>query len=286
MTNLKKNIDFKTVKSFGDEWSRHNQEKISIKELKVFFNSYFSIFSWNKINKKSVGFDLGCGSGRWAKFISPKIGTLNCIDPSLLAINVAKKNLQNFKNIIFFNISVDLLVKKLKKNSQDFGYSLGVLHHVPDTHRALESCYNVLKPGAPFLIYLYYSFDNRGFVFKIIWKISDILRKSICILPNLLKNLITDLIALIIYFPISKLSFLLEKLSFDTSNIILSYYKNSSFATMRTDSRDRFGTPLEKRFSKEEIYKMMQQTGFKKIKFRNKAPYWCAIGYKNSKSYE
>ena len=49
---------------------------------------------------------------------------------------------------------------------------------------------------------------------------------------------------------------------------------------MRTDSRDRFGTNLEKRFSKSEIKVMLEKSGLYKIKFSEKAPFWCAIGYK------
>jgi hypothetical protein len=51
---------------------------------------------------------------------------------------------------------------------------------------------------------------------------------------------------------------------------------------MRTDSRDRFGTPLEKRFTKKEIFKMMKQSGLEKISFKNSVPYWTAIGFKKS----
>ena len=49
---------------------------------------------------------------------------------------------------------------------------------------------------------------------------------------------------------------------------------------MRTDARDRFGTPLEKRFTKKEIYKMMEESGLENIKFRKKPPFWTAIGFK------
>ena len=49
---------------------------------------------------------------------------------------------------------------------------------------------------------------------------------------------------------------------------------------MRTDSRDRFGTPLEKRFTKKEIYKMMKQADLEKIKFSNLIPFWTAVGFK------
>ena len=49
---------------------------------------------------------------------------------------------------------------------------------------------------------------------------------------------------------------------------------------MRTDSRDRFGTPLEKRFTRLEIKKMMQSAGLKEIEFSDRIPFWCAVGIK------
>ena len=49
---------------------------------------------------------------------------------------------------------------------------------------------------------------------------------------------------------------------------------------MHTDSKDRFGTPLEKRFSKKEIYKMMKSSGLEKIQFKNSLSFWTAIGFK------
>ena len=50
---------------------------------------------------------------------------------------------------------------------------------------------------------------------------------------------------------------------------------------MSTDSLDRFGTRLEKRFTKYEIIEMMRSCGLTDIKFSEKAPYWVAVGIKN-----
>ena len=66
----------------------------------------------------------------------------------------------------------------------------------------------------------------------------------------------------------------------NTSNIPLSYYKNHSVYTMITDSRDRFGTPLEQRFTKNTIRSMMLEAGLKDIVFSESAPFWCVLGYK------
>ena len=60
-----------------------------------------------------------------------------------------------------------------------------------------------------------------------------------------------------------------EKIGLNLKTFPLYFYRSASFYVMRTDSRDRFGTPLEKRFTKKEIYKMMKQSGLERIKFKN-----------------
>ena len=78
----------------------------------------------------------------------------------------------------------------------------------------------------------------------------------------------------------ARLSFLAEIIGFKVSSIPLSYYRNHSFYTMRTDSRDRFGTPLEKRFTRNEIIIMMNEAGLEDVRFSDALPYWCAVGIK------
>lgn len=275
---MKTNIDIKTVNGFGDEWERFNQSELEFTEKINGFNLYFNIFPWDKINSNSIGFDAGCGSGRWASLVAPKVKTLFCVDPSS-AIQVAQRNLSDFNNCIFLNESIDEFSKKY--NDFDFGYSLGVLHHIPDTKAALQNCVNTLKPGAPFLLYLYYSFDNKPFWYFYIWKLSDYFRKIISILPNGLRYLVSQLIAFTVYVPLAKFAKLIEKLGFNVSNLPLSSYRNNSLYTIRTDALDRFGTRLEQRFSKNEIYNMMIESGLTEIKFSESIPFWCAVGIKN-----
>ncbi len=277
--NLKNSqIESRTISSFGEEWTRYDQKKLSREELQNIFNDYFDIFPKELLNKESVGFDMGCGSGRWAKLISPKVKLLNCIEPSN-AIEIAKKNIHT-NNVIFIKKSV--FDNFLPSNSQDFGYSLGVLHHVKDTQAALNKCVNCLKPGSPFLIYLYYKFDGAPNYYFYLWKVSDIARKIISLLPNKLRNLITEIIAFGVYLPLARISYLISLVNKKFIKYFpLSYYSGKSLYTMRTDARDRLGTPYESRFSKNEIKKMMQDAGLINIKFSNKKPYWHAIGFKS-----
>ena len=141
MVDHKVNIDQKTVNSFGDEWERFDQDGMDDEEGLRIFKSYFSIFPWDKIKNDSRGFDMGCGTGRWAKFVLPRVNHLTCIDPSS-AIDIARSKLSDFDNVSFLNESVDKT--SLQPSSQDFGYSLGVLHHVPNTRDAIKSCVDLL----------------------------------------------------------------------------------------------------------------------------------------------
>ncbi|WP_164920660.1 class I SAM-dependent methyltransferase [Thermosynechococcus vestitus] len=128
------NVDTKTVQSFGDEWLHFDQSILDKTEYGRLFESYFRIFPWDSLPQNSWGFDMGCGSGRWARGVAAKVGHLTCIDPSSKALAAAKRNLAVFHNISFINASTSDM--PLEPNSQDFGYSLGVLHHLPDTTRA------------------------------------------------------------------------------------------------------------------------------------------------------
>lgn len=271
------NQDKKTVDGFGDEWSRFDQSELPDSEQQLLFDEYFSVFPWKDISKDSIGFDLGCGTGRWAKSVAPRVKKLICIDPSS-ALEIAKKNLSDFDNCEFDNATVDEI--SLDDNTMDFGYSLGVLHHVPDTALGIKQCVQKLKKGAPFLVYLYYRFDNRPLWFRFIWSVSDLIRKVISKLPYRLRYILSQIIAFFVYFPLARTAFLLDKLNFNISNFPLSSYKNLSFYTMRTDALDRFGTRLEQRFTREEIKDMMKNAGLGDIEFSKSKPFWVAVGFK------
>jgi SAM-dependent methyltransferase len=271
------NVDTKTVDSFGDEWKRYDQTALPDAEASKIFEEYFSIFPWAALPESAQGFDMGCGSGRWARFVAPRVGHLHCIDPSS-AIEVARKALSGANNVSFYQASVD--EQPLPADSQDFGYCLGVLHHIPDTEGGIQKCVTLLKPNAPFLVYLYYAFDNRAWPFRFVWRCSDVLRVAVCRLPLAFKPMVTDALAALVYWPLARTSRVLEKLGIPITGIPLSYYRTHSFYTMRTDSRDRFGTPLEHRFTRQQIESMMQRAGLRDIRFSEAAPYWCAVGIK------
>ena len=70
------NRNQKVINEFGDEWKEFNFSDIEKNELIKSFNQYFEIFPWDQLPENSSGFDMGCGSGRWAQFVAPRVKKL------------------------------------------------------------------------------------------------------------------------------------------------------------------------------------------------------------------
>lgn len=271
------NLDPDVIEGFGDEWSRFAYEQSS-EELRKLFEAYFAVFPWQAIESDAAGFDLGCGTGRWARLVAPRVGRLHLIDASDAALSVARRNLRDATNVVFHHATVDEI--PLADDSMDFGYSLGVLHHVPDTPAAIRSAVRKLRPGAPLLLYLYYALDNRPAWFRGIWRASDIARRGISRLPHPLRFALSQAIAGGVYWPLARLARVAERAGVAVERFPLSYYRERSFYVMRTDALDRFGTRLERRFTREEVRAMLREAGLRDVVVGDEAPFWCAVGYR------
>src|SRR5258708_19658122 len=247
MNDVTRNVDTNVAAGFGHEWStfRQGENELSAIDRQAIFQSYFHIFPWDDLPPDPVGIDVGCGSGRWSVMVAPKVGHLHLLDASEDALDVARQNLAGAANVSFHLASVGNI--PLEDNSLDFAFSLGVLHHVPDTAAAIRAVTAKLKVGAPFLIYLYYALDNRPRWYRAIWQFSNFFRMIISSLPPTAPLIITHIISLLFYLPLPRLAAIVERAGFSPSAIPLESYRDRKFYVMRTDAYDRFCTRLEQR---------------------------------------
>jgi len=274
-----RNTDDATVAGFGDEWRTFDQSTLDQREGDELFAEYFAIFPWQSVPPDAVGFDVGCGSGRWARRVAPRVGRLHCVDAAADALEVARRNLAESENVTFHHASVGAWT--LTEGSMDFGYSLGVLHHVPDTRAGIQACVSLLKPGAPFLVYLYYAFDNRPRWYRRLWRVSDAARRVISRRPHRVKLVASAVIALLVYLPLARAARVASLLRAPfAEHMPLAYYGSRSLYTMRTDAYDRFATRLEQRFTQAQILEMLTRSGLRDVRFCEHAPFWCAVGFR------
>lgn len=279
-TPARLNADPPTVENFGDEWTRFPQNRHAHQpERAALLERYFGIFPWPLLRAGAVGFDFGCGTGRWAAMVAPRVGQLHCVDASPAALAVARANLRDWPNCQFTLGSAENI--PLADGSADFGYALGVLHHLPDPAQALRECVRRLKPGAPFLLYVYYDLGNRPRWYRRLWQLTIGPRRFISRLPRAPRLVLCDVIAALAYLPLARLAKALERTAVGRG-MPLAFYRDCSFYTMRTDALDRFGTPLEKRFSRAAVTALLLDAGLERVQFSATCPFWVALGYRRA----
>jgi 2-polyprenyl-3-methyl-5-hydroxy-6-metoxy-1,4-benzoquinol methylase len=271
------NIDKKVVDEFGNEWLKfylHDDDLV-----KKGGEEYFDILTSEMINSETYALDIGCGTGRWTKYLAPKVAFIEAVDPSE-AIFAADKLLGNLQNVRLSKASIETL--PFADEAFDFVMSIGVLHHIPNTRQALIDCVKKVKKGGYFFVYLYYNLDRRGSVYKALFYSSDAIRKTVSRLPAKVKHFVCDILAVVFYMPFILLGRLFKKLGFKDLAIRMPLhgYQNRSFFMIRNDALDRFGTRLEQRFSKQQIIDMLKDAGLTDIIISPGIPFYHAVGRK------
>ena len=270
------NADNKVINDFGEEWDRFSylsdKEMLSIKNQ---FLRYIQPLPEDLLNRgEIVAADFGAGTGRWSYFLKDYCRRIYVLEPSKKAFEVCRQRFLLDAKVTLLNQSVE--ENSIERDTLDLAVSLGVLHHIPDTQLAINSIHDKIKPGGYFLGYLYYALENKPLYYKCIWRVSELLRKHISRAPKTFKFFLADILAVTLYFPLARFSKLLSKFGIATEGIPLHHYSTLTYKVMRNDALDRFGTSLEKRFTKIEIQNMLESAGFEgsTLMFSALEPFW------------
>ena len=140
--------------SFGFEWtsfprlqldSDENQESAETFRAKTGFMP-------EDIAGRTV-LDAGCGMGRFTHVVA-RWGADRAIGTDISrAVDSAGKNLEAFSSVAL--LQADLRSLPLPPGSFDIVFSIGVLHHTPDTFGALARIADLVKPGGTLAIWVY-----------------------------------------------------------------------------------------------------------------------------------
>lgn len=270
------NRDDYVISHFGGEWKAFNYlDSEQLKDMSEQFAAYVQPLPKDFLKTGSLSIaDFGAGSGRWAHFLLEYASQLWLIEPGQESFAVLQQRFVNNAKVHLLNETVSK--NAVVANSLDLAVSLGVLHHLPDTKLGIRDISTKIKPGGYFLCYLYYALENKPLVYRTIWNISNSFRKTISKLPYGPRRVVCEIIAGLAYFPLAKLSKLVEKVGLSSKNVPLHHYKDMSFYVMRNDAYDRFGTSLEQRFTKAQITQMLENSDFDlaTLRFSDSEPFW------------
>ncbi len=144
----------KYVDIFGFEWNKFHDVQMDILNNT---DESERTFKWKtgwapEDIKGRLILDVGLGAGRFADIVSRWGGEVVGIDLSF-AVDAAYKNIGQRSNVHI--IQADLFYLPFKKGIFDSIYSIGVLHHTPDTEKAFKSIVQYIHNKGELVVFLY-----------------------------------------------------------------------------------------------------------------------------------
>lgn len=281
------NDDKQVIAEFGEEWCRFNHsDVVQTTSIKSIFDNYLRFDSFFDLRQENVRriragqarcrvLDLGCGSGRWSYQLADLGFDVVAVEPSA-AWEVAQINLKPFlpERVSVLNMTWQDL------QEQDIGQfdlvlCLGVIHHLTDDLGCLRFINRALKPGGHFVGYVYYALDNRPKIWRVILKAISRIRVKVSMLPSEFKFVACDILFISVYLPLILWAKLMKFLKLaDPSKIPLGYYADQPLFIARTDARDRFGTSVERRYTRHELMNLLTTSGFRSIEIGEGEPFY------------
>lgn len=141
------------VSTFSFEWKRWRRTQFDTQSRRTSESTFQASTGANLADwQGELVLDAGCGAGRYMDVAARAGAEVVGADLSL-AIEVAQENLGHLPNCHF--IQADLLRPPFLPGTFDFIYSIGVLHHTPDTRKSFLTLVETVKPGGEVAIWVY-----------------------------------------------------------------------------------------------------------------------------------
>src|SRR2546430_2451377 len=264
------------IAGFDDEWMRFRE--VDTADQSQFFELSFDLIPAHRFASELTVLDAGSGAGGWAHEVSERGPRIIAIDLGR-SIEVTRANTSPERVAC---VQADLRALPLAPEAVDWAYSLGVLHHTEVPELGLSNIVRSVRPGGLVVLYLYYALDQRGPLFRGVFQVVDLARRVISRQPRAAARAIATVIAATVYWPLARGGAIVERVGAPglAAKLPLSFYRHLSFATMRNDSLDRFGTRLERRYTREQMRDLMRGAELIDVRISDSPPYWHGVGSK------
>ncbi len=143
------------ARSFGGEWNLFSKTQLDSHTKTTISRDRFSEVTQTQPSDLAgkLVLECGCGMGRFLEPLAQAGANVIGIDFST-AVDAAFANLHQYPNVTI--VQADLFNLPFQQGIFDFVYSIGVLHHTPNTQRALQAIARHTKPDGSLAIWVYH----------------------------------------------------------------------------------------------------------------------------------
>jgi SAM-dependent methyltransferase len=151
----------RTVEAFGWEWQTFNRLPADAEQQ---FLDWIHPLGREFFVQKVV-LDAGCGMGRFA-VASAAFGAREVLAVDLSdAVEAAAENARAWPNVHV--VQADIYHLPLRPGCVDFGFCIGVLHHLPEPERGFRCLVHQVNPGGAVFAWVY-GRENNGWLVRVV----------------------------------------------------------------------------------------------------------------------
>jgi SAM-dependent methyltransferase len=254
VTDEEEDVRRRTAESFAYEWTHFGELRA---EWEKNFRDYIRPHDPHSL-KGRVVLDVGAGSGRHS-YEANRVGAHVVAVDVGDAIHVARRNLP--PEVLTVQADADEL--PFADESFDLVMAIGVLHHLPDPQRTVRRLARLIRPGGHIHVYVYWV-PSLGWHRSLLRLVSFTRRGTVRMPKPLLRMLCYPLAAVLFTAFVLPLRFSKRTGRFEglASALPLKTYADYPFKVCVNDQFDRFSAPLEQRFHRDEVERMLVDAGF------------------------
>lgn len=254
-----------TARYFGYMWGEQSQ-KVAPARIASPYHLHAMQQALDAPPLRGFILDAGCGEGIDLAMVA--------LDPACEAVGVELSSggvattLARIKGLDRAQVVQGNLLKlPIAANTFDGAYSYGVVHHTPDPARAVSEIARTLKPGAPFLYYVYEDFSDRPWRWRLaLWLANRVRLVSTKLPPPLLMRLcraLSPVVYLLCTLPSRRFAWARR----------FPYRHGTNAWSLSGDLYDRLSAPIEQRYSRTgaaalaaaaglDVVRVVQQRGW------------------------
>jgi len=235
-----KGRDFWDANPVSGRWGSYREKLEWVLDTESYV---YELLTGELLEGKTV-LDVGCGPGLAMSLASKYCSSIVGLDYSAVSLKEAGVGFEelNLKNT--YLVCGDAENLSFPDDRFDVVYSIGVLHHTPDTSKAIESIFRVLKPQGEVVIMIYRAYTPRWLAVRLFralsWVVDWLKREDYYIANQLRKK-----------------------------------YEREQDSYHGTALLELFGCPTLKMYSKKQARDMFNQ--FREVRFQSYQPGFCRL---------
>ena len=267
--------------NYGYEWQAFSHE----------YDQWEEVYETNYVKEDrsffegKLGLDAGCGMARYTRVAIGKGAEMVGLDLS----NAIEAAYERGKSLPMFHaVQGDIFNMPFRDDYFNFAQSLGVIHITPDPESALQSIQRVVQPGRKTFLMVYQTFEEENLIKHWLLKVGNPLRKLTVRMPSNVLYVFLYLLIPVVFFGCylpSMLLWYLPGCRSLSSKLPYSYeqYSKRLLRDMHMNLFDRFGNPVERRYTRQQMNEWMSKVGFDQYDLWSKDA-WLVSGIKAGKA--